>query len=122
MWQEAARRLLNRSYHFQVREVASLLAQPLKIRNTRNQCHAEEPRSGALFELQVLYALEIQPVTLRSIVLADHADQGVVARSAAHNGTYIAHVSHLGADLSRCAAADAGSPGRGDLQGEDFGQ
>ena|SRR5215208_103466 len=30
MWQEAARRLLNRSYHFQVRKVASLLAQPLK--------------------------------------------------------------------------------------------
>src|SRR5215217_6994451 len=30
MWQEAARRLLNRSYHFQVRKVASLLAQPLR--------------------------------------------------------------------------------------------
>src|SRR5215208_5833552 len=29
MWQEAARRLLNRSYHFQVRKVASLLARPL---------------------------------------------------------------------------------------------
>jgi hypothetical protein len=29
MWQEAASRLLNRSYHFQVRKVASLLARPL---------------------------------------------------------------------------------------------
>src|SRR5215218_8586109 len=29
MCQEAARRLLNRSYHFQVRKVASLLARPL---------------------------------------------------------------------------------------------
>src|SRR5215217_2806293 len=31
MWQEAARRLLNRSYHFQVRKVASLLARPLRV-------------------------------------------------------------------------------------------
>src|SRR5215211_5129306 len=30
MCQEAARRLLNRSYHFQVRKVASLLARPLR--------------------------------------------------------------------------------------------
>jgi hypothetical protein len=40
MWQEAARRLLNRSYHFQVREVASLLARPLSskpIRGNLNQ-------------------------------------------------------------------------------------
>src|SRR5919112_592750 len=79
-------------------------------------------RCSALFELQVLYALEIQPVTLRSVVLANHADQGVVARGAAHDGTYIGHVSHVGADLSRCAAADTGGPGRSDLQGEDFGQ
>src|SRR5918993_3035366 len=77
---------------------------------------------NALFELQVLYALEIQPVTLRSFLLADHADQGVVARGAAHYGTYLAHVSHLGADLSRCAATGAGGPCSCDLQGEDLCQ
>src|SRR5215216_4947484 len=79
-------------------------------------------RCSALFELQVFYALEIQPVTLRSVVLAGDADQGVVARGAAHHRTYLAHVSHLGADLSRRAATGAGGEGRGDLEGEDLGQ
>src|SRR5215208_2174674 len=36
MWQEAARRLLNRSYHFQVRKVASLLARPLRSKERRH--------------------------------------------------------------------------------------
>jgi hypothetical protein len=73
-------------------------------------------RLNTLSELQVLYTLEIQPVTLRPVVLAGDADKGVVARGAAHNGTYLAHVSHLGADHSRRAATDAGGPGRGDLK------
>jgi hypothetical protein len=60
-------------------------------------------RLNTLSELQVLYTLEIQPVTLRSVVLPGDADKGVVARGAAHNGAYLAHVSHLGADLSRRA-------------------
>src|SRR5918994_4452307 len=79
-------------------------------------------RADSLFELQVLYTLEIHPVTLRAVVLAGYTDKGIVARGAAHNGTYLAHVSHLGADLSSCAATDAGDPGRGDLEGEDLGQ
>jgi hypothetical protein len=44
MWQEAVRTLLNRSYHFQVRNVASPLARPLSKPRFRSQrlglkCH-----------------------------------------------------------------------------------
>src|ERR671921_659868 len=79
-------------------------------------------RCSALFELQVLYALEIQPVTLRSVVLAGDADQGVVARCAAHHRTYLAHVAIRGAALPRRAATDAGNPGSGDFEIEDLVQ
>src|SRR5215212_916277 len=75
-----------------------------------------------LLELQVFHALEIQPVTPWSVVLADDPDQGVVTRGAAHHRTYLGHVGHLGADLSRRAATGAGGPGRGDLESEDLGQ
>src|SRR5215210_2662157 len=76
----------------------------------------------SFLELQILHALEIQPVTHWSVVLADDPDQGVVARGAAHHRAYLAHVGHLGADLSRRAAMGAGGPGRGDLEGEDLGK
>ena len=76
----------------------------------------------SFFQLQILESLEIQPVALWSVFLTDDADQGVVARGAAHHRTYLAHVGHLGADLTRRAAAGAGCQGRGDLEGEDLGQ
>jgi hypothetical protein len=72
------------------------------------------------FQPQILKSLEIQPVALWSVFLTDDADQGVVARGAAHHRTYLAHVGHLGADLTRRAAAGAGCQGRGDLEGEDL--
>src|SRR5215213_8132831 len=44
MWQEAARRLLKRSYHFQVRKVASLLARPLRVSSAFLGNHGADQR------------------------------------------------------------------------------